>query len=212
MAERVPPVCAEPAATLGAVLYARKGARLVDEGEWVALVREVAHGDQRALFGLYERARRPVFTLAMRLTSARETAEEVTLDVFHDVWRRAGAYDPGNGTVLGWIMNQARSRAIDRLRFEHRQKRVDPGMDAGPAGESPDPSELVELRQQGVALQAALGGLNDDERKAIDLAFFKGLTHAEVAAELGAPLGTVKSRIRTGLQKARRAMDERRDA
>src|SRR5205823_12086449 len=68
-------------------------------------------------------AHRMVFTLAMRITANRETAEELTIDVFHDIWRRAARYDPVNGTVLGWIMNQARSRAIDRLRFENRKRR-----------------------------------------------------------------------------------------
>src|SRR6202008_670434 len=104
--------------------------------QWAALVRAVAGGDQAALHGLYERAHRAVFALALRITRSRENAEEVTLDVFLDVWRRADAYDPANGTVLGWIMNQARSRAIDRLRFERRKKRVDPEAgDSLPAAE-----------------------------------------------------------------------------
>ena len=109
-------------ATLGDVLYARSKA-LVPEQDWASLVQSIAAGDQLALHALYERAHRPVFTLLMRMTANRETAEELTIDVFHDVWRRASRFDAANGTVLGWIMNQARSRAIDRLRFEHRQKR-----------------------------------------------------------------------------------------
>ena len=72
-----------------------------------------------------KRTHRIVFTLMVRITNNRETAEELTLDVFHDVWRRASTYDPAGGSVVGWIMNQARSRAIDRLRFEQRKKRVD---------------------------------------------------------------------------------------
>ena len=110
--------------TLGEVLYANPSKALVSEAEWVALVQSVAAGDQGALHALYERAHRVVFTLIMRITANRETAEEVTLDVFHDVWRRASRYQEADGTVLGWIMNQARSRAIDRLRFEQRKKRV----------------------------------------------------------------------------------------
>src|SRR5919205_4036198 len=86
----------------------------------------MAAGDQLALHALYERTHRVVFTLVMRITANRESAEELTLDVFHDVWRRASRYDAANGTVLGWIMNQARSRAIDRLRFDQRKKRVNP--------------------------------------------------------------------------------------
>jgi RNA polymerase sigma factor (sigma-70 family) len=93
------------------------------EQVWATLVEAIAAGDQLALHALYEMAHRFVFTLVMRITSNRETAEELTIDVFYDVWRRASRYDAANGTVLGWIMNQARSRAIDRLRFENRKKR-----------------------------------------------------------------------------------------
>src|SRR5687768_8241553 len=110
-------------ATLGDVLYAKSNAP-VPEQDWAMLVRLVAQGDQHALHTLYDMAHRIVFTLIMRITANRETAEELTIDVFHDVWRRASAYDAENGTVLGWIMNQARSRAIDRLRFESRKKRT----------------------------------------------------------------------------------------
>lgn len=131
----------ESAATLGDVLYADKSRPRPSEQEWVALVRSAAEGDQPALHALYERSHRLVFTLIMRITANRETAEEVTLDVFHDVWRRAAGYDPANGTVLGWIMNQARSRALDRLRFDKRKKRdgtlEDPPI-ATPAASSED--------------------------------------------------------------------------
>ena len=109
-------------ATLGDVLYAKSKAP-VPEQDWATLVQSIAAGDQLALHALYERAHRLVFTLIMRIMANRETAEELTIDVFHDIWRRASRYDPANGTVLGWIMNQARSRAIDRLRFESRKKR-----------------------------------------------------------------------------------------
>src|SRR5689334_4962131 len=110
--------------TLGGILYRDKGQARVPESEWVQLVEKLAAGDQLALHGLYEKTHRIVFTLMVRMVGNRETAEELTVDVFHDVWRRASSYDPEDGTVLGWIMNQARSRAIDRLRFEHRKKRV----------------------------------------------------------------------------------------
>ena len=103
--------------TLGDVLYAKSKAPVLEQ-EWVTLVQSIAAGDQLALHALYERAHGPVFTLIMRITANRETAEELTVDVFHNVWQRASRYDAANGTVLGWIMNQARSRAIDRLRFE----------------------------------------------------------------------------------------------
>jgi hypothetical protein len=137
----------KPPATLGDVLYARSKAP-VPEQDWGALVQSIAAGDQLALHALYERAHRMVFTLIMRITANRETAEELTIDVFHDVWRRASRYDAANGTVLGWIMNQARSRAIDRLRFDSRTKRI-PGRDEQPLAEvAADPCDVLELREQ----------------------------------------------------------------
>jgi RNA polymerase sigma-70 factor (ECF subfamily) len=196
-----------PSTTLGDVLYAGYSKVRVPESEWVGLVRAVASGNQAALHALYERAHRPVFTLIVRITANPETAEELTLDVFHDVWRRAARYDVAGGTVLGWIMNQARSRAIDRLRFERRKKRVDP--DAGDAPEvapSADPQDLLSFKQQSLALRRALGILAPEERQALEAAFFSELTYAEVAVRLQQPLGTVKTRIRSGLHKLRQAL------
>jgi RNA polymerase sigma-70 factor (ECF subfamily) len=192
--------------TLGDVLYA-KSKTLVLESDWVRLVQSVASGDQIALHALYERAHRPVFTLIVRITANRETAEELTLDVFHDVWRRASGYDPVDGTVLGWIMNQARSRAIDRVRFEQRKKRVAPeGADPMQPAEAADSQDLLSFKQQGQAVRAALAVLTPEERQAIETAFFSELTYAEVALRLNQPLGTVKTRIRSGLQKLRQAL------
>jgi RNA polymerase sigma-70 factor (ECF subfamily) len=192
-------------ATLGDVLYA-ESKPLVPEQQWATLVQSIAAGDQLALHALYEMAHRIVFTLIMRITANRETAEELTIDVFHDVWRGASRYDPANGTVLGWIMNQARSRAIDRLRFESRKKRS-LGGDVQPVAEvAADPRDVLELREQGEALRAALAALTPRERQAIEMTFFAGLTHAEAAARLNEPLGTIKTRIRSGLQKLRQTL------
>ena len=192
-------------ATLGDVLYA-KSEPPVPEQDWAALVQSIAAGDQLALHALYERAHRPVFTLIVRITANRETAEELTIDVFHDIWRRALSYDAANGTVLAWIMNQARSRAIDRLRFETRKKRRHDS-DVRPLTEmAADPRDVIELREQGEALRAALAALTPDERQAIETTFFGGLTHAEAAARLNQPLGTIKTRIRSGLHKLRRRL------
>jgi RNA polymerase sigma-70 factor, ECF subfamily len=193
--------------TLGDLLYADKGKPVVSEQDWVALVRSIAAGDQRALYALYERTHRIVFTLILRMTNSRETAEEVALDVFHDVWRRSSTFDPAGGTVVGWIMNQARSRAIDRLRFDQRKKRVDPRADSpAPASTASDPHEAVDLQQQGRLLRDALTGLTPDERQAIEIAYFSESTYAEVAARLEQPLGTIKTRIRSGLAKLRQAL------
>lgn len=192
----------ESPATLGDVLYARSKAP-VPEQDWAMLVQSIAAGDQFALHALYERAHRIVFTLIVRITANRETAEELTVDVFHDIWRRASGYDPANGTVLGWVMNQARSRALDRLRFESRQKRRG---DAPPVEVVADPRDVLEQREQGNLLRAALATLTPDERQAIETTFFAGLTHAEAATRLDQPLGTIKTRIRSGLHKLRQRM------
>ena len=104
--------------TLGDILFADKSKVRVPEEEWLGLLQAVARGDQLALHSLYERTYGIVFTLIVRITAVRETAGEVTLDVFYELWRKAGSYDPVNGSVVGWIMNQARSRARDRLPLE----------------------------------------------------------------------------------------------
>jgi RNA polymerase sigma-70 factor (ECF subfamily) len=195
--------------TLGAVLYASPSKAFVSEAEWVALVRSVADGDQSALHALYERAHRAVFTFVMRITVNGESAEEVTLDVFHGVWRHASRYQEADGTVLGWIMNQAHSPAIDRRRFDHRQKRVQ--SEAGdpiPASGTAHPDDLIAFKQQSQALGTALVVLTPDERNAIEAAFFSELTYAEIAARLNEPLGTIKIRIHSGLHKLRGALAE----
>ena len=176
--------------------------RTLSEPEWAQLVTSIAKRDQAALHSLYLHSHRSVFSLALRVTNSRETAEEVTIDVFHEVWRRAEGYDAANGTVLGWILNQTRSRALDRLRFEQRKKRVDPfPTEAHPVTD--DSSAAVEIAEEGSALRKRMRELSATEREAIESAFVSELSYAEVAARLNKPLGTVKSRIRSALTKLR---------
>ena len=113
-------------ATLDSIVQAAssRNVNVVAEYDWVALVRAVGRRDQDALQALYDGAHRLVYTLSFRMTGNRETAEEVTRDVFHEVWRRAPDYEAAGGSVVGWIMNIARSRTIDRLRYEVRKKRA----------------------------------------------------------------------------------------
>src|SRR5260370_11319439 len=192
---------------LGDVLYAGKAKAHVSEKDWVRLVQSMAAGEWFAVASLYEQMHGIVFTLIMRITNNRETAEELTLDVFNDVWRRAANDDPANGSVVGWIMNQARSRAIDRLRFEHRKKRFNN------YGDSPltttaanDPQQASYLKDQSHLLRNALEVLTPEERQAIETAFFSELTYHEVATKLSQPLRTIKTRIRSGLCKLRQAL------
>jgi RNA polymerase sigma-70 factor, ECF subfamily len=194
-------------ATLGTVIGAGRSARAPAEAMWVALVRSVAAGEARALHELHERLHRLVFTLIIRIVRNRETAEELTLDVFHDVWRRASGYDEGGGTVIGWIMNQARSRAVDRVRFEHRKKRRAHLSDAEPliAGSA---EEAVDAGLRERVVRNALSSLTTEERQAIEIAYFSDRSYVEVAEALGEPPGTVKTRIRSGLIKLRRVLAE----
>lgn len=198
----------ESGTTLGDLLYSDRSRERIPEADWVRLVQGVAGGDQQALRALYERTHRLVFTLAVRISGDRESAEEITLDVFHDVWRRSAKYSPDGGSVLGWIMNQARSRAIDRLRFDQRKKRA-----PQQPGHQEDENQLVAPvddmdadRRRGL-LQEAMTALTRDERQAIETAFFSDLTYSETAARLNQPLGTVKSRVRSALAKLRKALD-----
>jgi RNA polymerase sigma-70 factor, ECF subfamily len=194
-----------PAGTLGDLLYADPAKPRVSENEWRELVEAIAARDQLAFRALYDRTHRLVFTLTMRILGNHASAEEITLDVFHDVWRRAPTYDGTGGSVLGWIMNQAQSRAIDRLRFEGRKKRTrsaadDPQMQTMTAEVAAEDSDQAHLLQQ------ALQSLTADERQAIEAAYFSELTYVEVAARLHQPLGTIKTRIRSALGKLRRAL------
>jgi RNA polymerase sigma-70 factor (ECF subfamily) len=199
--------CPSAPRTLGELLYSDPAKAPVSEAEWLGLVQSIAAGDQRALHALYERTHHVVFTSIVRITHNRETADEVTLDVFHDVWRRAATYDAAAGSVIGWIMNQARSRAIDRVRFDQRKKRVNPRADEPPpVAATSDPHETSDLEEQGRLLRGALTVLTPDERQAIETAFFSELTYDEVATRLHQPLGTVKTRIRSGLTKLRQAL------
>jgi len=204
---------ADPALrTLGDLLYADHTKARVSEDAWVALVRAMAAGDQLALRVLYQRTHRLVFTFLARLLNDRRSAEEVTVDTFHAVWIRSAKYDPAGGPVLGWIMNQARSRGIDRLRYEQRKKRT--------ALSAPDDvleidndgaSEAIEAMQEAQALRECLTILTAGEREAIEAAFFQELTYLEVAARLDQPLGTIKTRIRSGLEKLRQGLGVRRN-
>ena len=193
--------------TLGDVLYADKSKFRVSEEEWLRLIRAIAGGDQLALHSLFERTHRIVFTLIVRITMNRETAEEVTLDVFYDVWRKASTYDPANGSVVGWVMNQARSRAIDRLRFDQRKKRVNTYPHSlRPTTDIVDPQQACLFEEQSRLLQGALDTLSAEERMAIETAFFSELTYEQTAKSLNQPLGTVKTRIRSALEKLREAL------
>lgn len=173
---------------------------------------EIAAGDQAAFTQLYDQTNRPVFALAQRILSDRESAEEVTLDVFMQVWRQAASYDTGRGTPLAWLMMMTRSRAIDRLRsatvYRTREsedlERV--SLTAAVDEESPEAASIFTQRRR--LVRAALAHLTPAQRTLIEAAFFEGLSHTELAERFQLPLGTVKTRIRTGLLVLRQHLPE----
>jgi RNA polymerase sigma-70 factor (ECF subfamily) len=172
-------------------------------------IRRVAEGDADALAALYDRHSRIVYSLAFRIMGDASDAEEVTQDVFAQVWRQASRYDTTRGAVVAWMLMMTRSRAIDRLRSRRGLPPVAPDSWRG-LTEMIDPAEGPELMtltaDQVARVRDALNALPLSQRLAIQLAFYEGLTHVEIAERLEEPLGTVKTRIRLGLLKLRDAV------
>jgi RNA polymerase sigma-70 factor (ECF subfamily) len=174
-----------------------------------AVIHRVAGGDHGALGALYDLHGRLVYTLALRIVGDPAEAEEVVQDVFLQVWRGASRYDRSRATVAGWLLMMARSRAIDRVRARQARPigadRVETVM-----ARMPDASAGQEARaitsQACERLAAALQDLPAAMRAAIELAYYEELTQSAIAERLGEPLGTVKTRVRTALQKLRQAM------
>ncbi|HYP27471.1 MAG TPA: sigma-70 family RNA polymerase sigma factor [Blastocatellia bacterium] len=175
------------------------------EHDFVALLGHVADGDQSALTTLYDATSRLVFGLVLRILSDRSAAEEVLLDVYTQVWRQASTYDSKRGAPLAWMMTIARSRAIDRLRAgrqEHQHK--EPIETVGELrSKAQSPEEATEISERQKIVREALDTLSAEQREVLELAYFSGLSHSEIALKLGQPLGTVKTRTRLGMMKLR---------
>jgi RNA polymerase sigma-70 factor, ECF subfamily len=171
------------------------------------LVRAVAEGSAEALGTLYDRHAASVYGLARRIVTRQEDAEEVVQDVFAQVWRDAPRYDPGRATVAGWIMVLARTRAIDRLRARKarpdQQEGVEPAEAPTLAAAEPTPEAAVISSEAATKVRAAFAALPEPLRTLVDLAYFQGLTHSEIAGQTGVPLGTVKTRLRTAVASLR---------
>lgn len=173
--------------------------------DWVALIKRVADGDQLALSTLYEATSRLAFGLILRIVIDRATAEEVLLDVYTQVWRQASLYDTNRGAPLAWIMTIARSRAIDRLRSGKHEQRGKEPLDAIGEITSPtaSPEEVTVSSERQRFVRSALDSLSPEQREVIELAYYSGLSHSEIALKLNQPLGTVKTRTRLGMMKLR---------
>ena len=184
---------------LWAVVASHPGATAADH---TALER-MARGDSDGLAELYDRHGRLVYSLALRILRDQGDAEDVVQEVFSQAWRQALRYQASRGNVVAWLMNLARSRAIDRLR--NRRSRPEPVSEATAVVDMPDLAQPVDeqlaLSGRAEQIRSAVDELSLLQRVAIELAFYEGLTHAEIAERLELPLGTVKTRIRQGLLK-----------
>jgi RNA polymerase sigma-70 factor (ECF subfamily) len=169
----------------------------------VELLKAVASQDEAALAQLYDRYRVILFGLLMRILNNREEAEDVLQEVFLQVWRRAADFDESRGRPFTWLVTMARSRGIDRLRTLASRERV---AVAGAKDETEAVSDAASdafRSEQRSLVTSALAQLPDEQQRPLILAYFDGLTQTEIAARLGAPLGTVKTRMRTGMMKLR---------
>lgn len=175
--------------------------RSADEEEWQRWIGQMAEADEAALSALYDATASLVHGMALRILGDAAAAEEVTADVYMQAWRQAGRYDHERGAPSTWLLTLARSRAIDRLRRAHDRRREQPLTDQILLDRRPDAFETSACAERRRIVRAALTRLNPDQKLAIELAFFDGLSHVEVASRLGEPLGTVKTRIRLGMLK-----------
>ena len=180
---------------------AARVAPAADEAHLRGWIAAIARGDEQALGELYDATLGRVYGLALRITRNTQAAEEVAEDVYWQVWRQALRFDPTRGNAMTWLLTIARSRALDSLR---RKDEADPHPEpetliAAEAAQEGDPQDLLEATQRSHAVHAALETLDALPRQLLALAFFRGLTHEEIAEHTALPLGTVKSHIRRAL-------------
>ncbi len=172
------------------------------------LIRLIAAGDQDALGKLYDSTNRTVFGLIVRILNDPATAEEVALEVYTQVWRQAQNYDPRRGTPSAWLLTIARSRAIDRFRSTDQTRRRQEPLAAVEATHSDgiDPESSASEAERRELVRAALDTLPAEQREVIELAYFGGLSHSEIAERCSLPLGTVKTRTRLAMVRLRAAL------
>lgn len=184
-------------------------AKQLDDNSLIALINQE---QQDALSVLYDRYSRLVFSMAYRTVGDTGLAEEITQEVFLRVWEKAHTYRPEQAKVITWIASITRYRAIDilrqqKIRPEGNQADWDDGLVQENSGAA-DVEQIVELRQRQSRVRAALTDLPDEQRHALALAFFYGYSHSQIAEQLQEPLGTIKTRIRSGMQKLRQLLEE----
>ena len=171
----------------------------------LSLLERMAVGEERALGELYDRHGRALYALARAIAGETADAEEVVVEAFGQAWRQAASYDARRGSVSGWLATITRTRALDLVRARGRRSKALErlGRLAGASQEAEGPDRAAERDEAGRLVAQALAELPEPQRRAIELAYFGGLSQSEIAAELGEPLGTVKTRIRAGMDKLR---------
>jgi RNA polymerase sigma-70 factor (ECF subfamily) len=175
----------------------------------VELLHAIARGDEQALASLYDRYRVILFSLVLRILHSRDDAEDVLQELFLQVWKRASDFDESRGRPFTWLVTLARSRAIDRLRsLSARDRAVTESVRAAAPDEWVDAVDDAIRSEQSAVVRRALAELPEEQRRALLLAYFEGLTQTEIAARLGAPLGTIKTRMRSGMLKLRELLRE----
>jgi RNA polymerase sigma-70 factor (ECF subfamily) len=165
------------------------------------LVQSLLRQDVNAFEQLYDRHSRHVYALVLRILQQAATAEEVVQDVFLQLWRNAAAYDAERGPFVPWLLTLARNRALDHLRLksERQRRREDQTDELPPVAAAPEYERELDERRRVERIRALMDGLLPQQKRAIELAYFEGLSHSEIAAKLSEPLGTVKSWIRNGI-------------
>jgi RNA polymerase sigma-70 factor (ECF subfamily) len=172
------------------------------------LLAQCAHGDERSFAQFYEATAARAHGLALRVLQNQALAEEVTQDAYLDAWRLCDRYDPSRGSAVTWLLTLVHRRAVDRVRAQQASMRRDEAyLRREPEPVDIDATSITALTSmEAIRVRAALATLPPAQQQAIALAYFGGLSHTEVAAALAAPLGTVKSRIRSGLRQLRSAL------
>jgi RNA polymerase sigma-70 factor (ECF subfamily) len=172
-----------------------------------SLMARIASGDEAALSEAYDRYSRPVFSLLLRILQDKTVAEEVLQDVFFFLWQNASRFSPERGALQSWLLVMARNRAISYLRRRPRYETLDELTEPWAASGQKLQDTAAEQGEIVARVRSALAQLPDEQNKLFELAYFSGLSHSEIAAQTGQPLGTVKTRLRTALTSVRRAFE-----
>jgi RNA polymerase sigma-70 factor, ECF subfamily len=183
----------------------------IDVDAEIELLRRIGRGDRESFAQLYDRFSSAVFSAAYRIVNNQQAAEDVLQEVFLQVWEKAALYDPARGKPLTWAITLTRNKAIDRLRATQRRGRLQESLerDAGVSEQFDGRSsfDAIDLLEKGKLVAEAMRKLPPEQREALDLAFFSGLTQSEIAEHLKEPLGTIKARIRRGMLKLKSLLD-----